>query len=188
MKRRSARPFTVEVKHTRTSRASLTDATARSREGQNLWQGLALVADDKPAEVQPMQSAPVARSEPVQAEAPARCVLPSLVPTFAMPIEAEAQEVREAPAAERLPRVRRPKQLTKREQKPTTKVVAAQLPRAESATQPGVTPAVASTSAETPAVVARPAAILARSGRRTQQAVTLRPGERWKRRLPRALW
>ncbi|KAB1080891.1 hypothetical protein [Methylobacterium soli] len=188
MKRRSARPFTVEVTHTRTSRASLTDATARSREGQNLWQGLPLIADDKPAEVQRMQPAPIARSEPVQPEAPARRVLPSLVPTFSMPIEPEAPEVPEVPAEERLPRVRRLKQLTKREQKPKTKVIAAQPSRAASATQPRVKPASVFTPAETSAVVARPASVLAGTGRRAEQALTLRRGERWKRRLPRALW
>ena len=185
MKRRSARPFTVEVKHTRTSRASLSDATARFREGQNLWRGLSLVADDKPAEV---QSAPVARSGPGQPEAPARRVLPSLVPTFSMPIGPEATEVREAPAEERLPRVRRPRQLTKREQMSATMEVTAQLSRPASATQPRGTPAVVSISAETLAVIARATSVLAGTKRRAEQAVTLRPGERWKRRLPRALW
>src|SRR5690349_7582413 len=107
MKRRSARPFTVEVKHTRTSRASLTDATARSRKGQDLWRGIPLDPGGEPVEVKPLRPAPVVHSEPVQSKAAAPRVLPSLVPTFSMPVEPEAPEVREVPAAERLPRVRR---------------------------------------------------------------------------------
>lgn len=106
MKRRSARPFTVEIKHTRTSRASLTDATARSRKGQDLWRDLPLAAADKPAAV---QSALVGHAEPVRAEAPARRVLPSLMPMFFMSVEPDASDMHEAPAAERLPRVRRPR-------------------------------------------------------------------------------
>lgn len=186
MKRRSARPFTVEIKHTRTSRTSLTDATARSRRGQDLWRDLPVAAADKLAEV---QSAPLAHSEPARSEATARRVLPSLVPMFAMPVEAETPEVREAAVAERLPRVRRVKLLVQREQQPATEVVAARPAPAEPMVHAQVTSAIAtSLPAAASAVSTQPASPQPRSARRTQQAVTLRPGERWKRRLPRVLW
>ena len=186
MKRRSARPFTVEIKHTRTSRTSLTDATARSRRGQDLWGNLPVAATDKPAEV---QSAPAAHSEPARSEAPARRVLPSLVPTFAMPVKPESPKVRETAVAERLPRVRRVKLAVQREQQPVTGVVAARPASAEPMVHPQVTSAIAtSRPASASAVSTQPASPQPRTARRIQQAVTLRPGERWKRRLPRMLW
>ena len=182
MKRRSARPFTVEIKHTRTSRTSLTYATARSRRGQDLWGSLPVAAAHKPAEV---QSAPLAHSEPARPEAPVRRVLPSLVPMCAMPVEPETPEVREAPVTERLPRVRRVKPPTKREQQPAA-VAANALP---APAKPQVTPAIAALApAQATTVVRQPASPQPRTARRTQQAVTLRAGERWKRRLPRVLW
>ena len=185
MKRRSARPFTVEIKHTRTSRAPLTEATARSRKGQDLWGNLPIAAADKPAEV---QAAPLARSEPARVELPARRVLPSLVPMFAMPVEPETSEVTKAPAEERLPRVRRVKPPAKR-----TKILANadvatpvfdEAQAQQQATPAAVTPALAAAFT----VFAQPAVAQARTARRTQQAATLRPGERRKRRLPRVLW
>lgn len=185
MKRRSARPFTVEIKHTRTSRASLTDATARSRKGQDLWRDLPVAAPDKPAAVQP---ALVAHSEPVRAEAPARRVLPSLVPIFSLSDEPEASEVREVPSVEPLPQVRRPKEVVKRKLRPAAKAAAAR-PAAEPTLQPQATPAIpASSMATAPAVVSQAALLQPRPVRRAPQALTLRPGERWKRRLPRVLW
>ena len=93
MKRHSARPFTVEIKHTRTSRTSLTEATARTRTGQDLWGDLPLVVADKSADVQP---APMAQRESAQPKMPVRRVLPSLVPMFSMPVEPETPEVASA--------------------------------------------------------------------------------------------
>jgi hypothetical protein len=188
MKRRSARPFTVEVKHTRTSRASLTDATARTRKGQDLWRGIPLDRSDEPSEVKSVRPAPVVHSEPVQPKAPAPRVLPSLVPTFSMPVESEVPEVREVPAAERLPRVRRAKPPAELVQKPASRTGAGRAPCAGSAIQPQVTPAAAPASIAKPVVATQPAAAQARTARRSQPAVTLRAGERWKRRLPRVLW
>ncbi|MGH1591346.1 hypothetical protein ACRBEV_27015 [Methylobacterium phyllosphaerae] len=185
MKRRSARPFTVEVKHTRTSRAPLSDATARSRKNNDLWQGLPLIADDKATEVKPIQPVSVASSEAAQPETPARRVLPSLVPTFAMPIEPEVQAVHEAPAPERLPRVPRAKPPAELVQKPALRTVAGRGPRAVSAFPPQVTPAAAPASIAKPAVDIQPAVAQARTARRSEPAETLRLGERWKRRLPR---
>jgi hypothetical protein len=185
MKRRSARPFTVEIKHTRASRTSLADDTACIRTGQDLWQGQSLVADDKPAVMQPM---PVARPQPPRSEAAARRVLPSLVPMFAMPVGPEASELPEAPADERLPRVRRVKPAAKRTK--TSALVDAAKPAAcEAQAQRQVAPSAVDAIAEAEAtVIALPVVPQVRSERRTQQFATLKPGERWKRRLPRALW
>ena len=189
MKRRSARPFTVEVKHTRTSRAALADATARSRKGPDLWRGLPLIADEKPAKVVPAQHAPVGRATPIQPEVPARRVLPSLVPTFAMPAEPEGPEERAALADERLPRVRRPKQPTKREQTPAAQVFSTPSTASKSAPQSRIVPVVVAPAvADVPTVIAHPAPAQGRAARRNQQAAALRPGERWKRRLPSTLW
>jgi hypothetical protein len=188
MKRRSARPFTVEVKHTRTSRASLTDATARSRKGHDLWRGIPLGVGEEPSEVKPVLPAPVVHSEPVQPKAPAPRVLPSLVPTFSMPVEPEVPEVRAVPDAERLPRVRRVKPPAEPVQTSAARIGAGRKPRAGSTAQPQVTPAAVPAPIATSGVEAQPAAAQARTARRTQPAATLRAGERWKRRLPRVLW
>jgi hypothetical protein len=188
MKRRSARPFTVEVKNTRTSRGSLTDATARSRKSNDLWQGLPLVADNRPAEVKPVQPVSVATSEIAQLEAPARRVLPILVPTFAMPVEPEVQAVHEAPAPERLPRVRRGKSPAEPVQKSAARVSARRGPPAGPAVQPRVKPAAVPAAITAPVMVSQPTVAQARTVRRSQPAETLRAGERWKRRLPRVLW
>lgn len=185
MKRRSARPFTVEIKHTRTSRASLTEATARSRKGQDLWGNLTVTNAEKPAE---MQLSPLVHSEPSRPHTPARRVLPSLVPMFDMPVEPVVPEVREAPAEERMPRVRRVKPPANRTK---ASVVAADAKPAadEVQTQRQATPSAAVAIAEVDATVnPQPAAARVRSARRAQEVATLRPGERWKRRLPRALW
>jgi hypothetical protein len=189
MKRRSARPFTVEVKQTRASRASFADAKARSHKGPDLWRGLPLIADGEPAQMQPVQPAPAVRSEPAQPEAPARRVLPSLVSTFSMPSEPEAQEGHTVPAVQPLPRVRRPKQLLKRDQSPAPRVSRTPVAAMEPTLPARIAPvAAASASAAVPAVVARPASIQLRAAQRNQQEATLRPGQRWKRRLPRILW
>lgn len=187
MKRRSARPFTVEVKHTRTSRASLSDATARSRKSNDLWQGLPLIADNQPAEVKPVQPVQPASSEAARLETPARRVLPSLVPMFAMPVEPEVQAIHEAPVPERLPRVRPVKSAAEPLQKSAARVSPRRGPRAEPAIQPRVTPAAVPASITTPVMVSQPAVAQARTVRRSQPAETLRLGERWKRRLPRVL-
>jgi hypothetical protein len=185
MKRRSARPFTVEIKHTRTSCVSLIDARARTRTSQNVWGGELTAAANATAEVEPTHGP---RAEPVRVEAPARRVLPSLVPMFAMPIELADSEVRKAPAEERLPRVRRVKVPAKR-----TKISAmadeAMLVADKAQAQQQVAPSAIDAIVEADATaVALSFAPQVRSARRTQQVTTLKPGERWKRRLPRALW
>jgi hypothetical protein len=107
---------------------------------------------------------------------------------FAMPAEPESPEVRETAVAERLPRVRHAKLPTKREQ-PAAETVFTRLAPAELEVQLKVTPAIAaSPPAAASAVSTQPASPQLRTSWRTQQALTLRPGERWKRRLPRMLW
>lgn len=185
MKRRSARPFTVEFKQTRTSRVSLIDATARTRTNQNVWGAELTAAANAAAAIEPTYGP---RAEPVRVEAPARRVLPSLLPMFAIPVEPADSEVRKAPSEERLPRVRRVKVPAKR-----TKISAmadeAMLVADEAQAQRQVAPSAIDAIVEADATaVALPFAPQVRSARRTQQIATLKPGERWKRRLPRALW
>lgn len=185
MKRRSARPFTVEIKQSRTPRVSLIDATARTRAGQNVWGAELTAAANAAAEVEFL---PVPSAELSGAAVPVRRVLPSLVPMFAMPVEPEVSEVPDAPAEEQLPRVRRVKPPAKRT-KTSPVADALKIAANEAQAQQLAAPPNAIATAEVDAAVtARPAVAQVRSARRTQQAATLRPGERWKRRLPRALW
>ncbi|KNY19725.1 hypothetical protein [Methylobacterium sp. ARG-1] len=182
MKRRSARPFTVEVKNTRPSRVALADTTMRPRESQTLWWDLPTETAEKPAVAQP--AAPVASAPP---EAPARRVLPSLMPMFTTEDEPDTAAADEVPSIERLPRVRRAKVAAT----PATK----RAPKAEAA-RPIFTPAPAvsrpapapSAPAPAQAAVNQPAAMPTRAIRLSRQADTLKAGERWKRRLPRHLW
>jgi len=186
MKRHSARPFTVEIKQTRTSRALLAKATAGSHNLQDLWRDVPLVAADKRADVQP---APMAQRGSAQPKMPVRRVLPSLVPMFSMPVQPETPDVRDALGVERLPRVRRTKEMNKHKQKPAIKVTASASPVAKPAVQAPITPAIAAPAlAKSLTEAAQPTGAPASRGRRTQQSQTLRPGERWKRRLPRVLW
>jgi len=179
MKRRSARPFTVEVKHTRTSRVALVDTTTRPREHHDLWWDIPAATADKPAEA---LLAPAAPAEPAQPEAPARRVLPSLMPMFAAASEPEAPEADEAAPIERLPRVRRAKAATKRAPKPVAEPVPAFV------AAPAISRPATSTPASATAATVQPAAMPVRPIRLSRQADTLKAGERWKRRLPRHLW
>ncbi|WP_457106949.1 hypothetical protein [Methylobacterium sp. P5_C11] len=174
MKRRSARPFMVEVKQTRSARTSLTSADARRHPDKTLWPELAQAAmagaGAGPA------PAPAPRPERKEPEAPVRRVLPSLVPMFQAPAEADA-----APAATTVPetRVRRPR----------------------SARVPAAGPDVASRTVSRPRPIAPPAPPVDEAppvpaaagqgpsprGATGRRAAELRPGERWKRRLPHFL-
>ncbi|WP_458439213.1 hypothetical protein [Methylorubrum extorquens] len=107
---------------------------------------------------------------------------------FAMPVEPETPEVREAHADERLPRVRRVKPPAKRTKILANADVATPVFDEAQAQQQATPAAVAPALVAAFTVFAQPAVAQARTARRTQQAATLRPGERWKRRLPRVLW
>ncbi|KQP91260.1 hypothetical protein ASF60_18625 [Methylobacterium sp. Leaf113] len=215
MKRRSARPFTVEIKH---NRASLSEASARPRKDQNLWHDVSLEDADTRVEA---PAAPAAwgeasasksgtsksgtsksgssklassKLESSTPEAPARRILPSLLPMF---VPSPEPEVQAAPVVERLPRVRRVKPPAPRQAKPKSGLKDTSdfdaSPRAALQVQQEATvpPAAAAPPVARPASMASPTdapAASLRATRRVQKDVALRPGERWKRRLPRALW
>lgn len=177
MKRRSARPFSVEIKQTRTSGSSSTDGAPQSRKKPDLWGGRDLAEIDRPSDRLPA----IPRVDVVRPEAPARRVLPSLVPTFAVLSEPEGGGVADGPVVERLPRVRRPK----RSYVPVVEAAAEPLVSAptsvpgDDADGPTATPPLR--------VPGRPVPIPAHRARDARGASALRPGERWKRRLPPAL-
>jgi hypothetical protein len=179
MKRRSARPFMVEIKSTRTARASSTAAQPRTRTDKSLWPEL---LQDEVKLAQPeIQAAPPSRLDK-EPDAPARRILPSLVPMFPAPAEPEAEpEAEIAP----VPRVRRPRS----ERAPAKTLAALGAPAAAPAEEPR--PAAARPEPLGDELPARPHP--AEAG----QAPALRPvwrrgnelrlGERWKRRLPQFL-
>ncbi|WP_331326881.1 hypothetical protein [Methylobacterium fujisawaense] len=107
MKRRSARPFMVEVKQTRSARTTLTATEARPRPDKILWPELAQAALAPPAPAPAPQAAPAPRPERKVPDAPVRRVLPSLMPMFEAPaepvLEAAADEAATDPAAETVP-------------------------------------------------------------------------------------
>jgi hypothetical protein len=180
MKRRSARPFTVEIKNARTPRASHSAATARPLSGKSLQhEWAAFIAASKPVsapkpEVSPHQPRP---------EAPARRVLPSLVPMFEPPNEPD-------PAVEavqpKLPRVRRLRAKVERasaapESNPVTK------PNQPPSAAPPVLSRAVSNATAAPAVAILAETRSSHAERASRREAGLRPGERWKRRLPRIL-
>ncbi len=184
MKRRSARPFMVEVKHTRTARASLTAAKPRTGPDKDLWPEL-VEAEVKPA--QPDHRAALApRPDERVAEAPVRRVLPSLVPMFQIPAEPEVEAEAE-PEAETavMPRVRRPRARSgrapaavdaKRDES------AAEAHRAVARPEPVAQEPAVQPSATEPGHAPSP-----RAAAPWRRANELRLGERWKRRLPQFL-
>jgi hypothetical protein len=181
MKRRSARPFTVEVKNTRPSRVALVDTTTRPRESHNIWWDIPAETAEKPEAARP--APPIASAPP---EAPARRVLPSLMPMFTTEGEPETAAADEIPAIERLPRVRRAKVAAKPAAKRAPKPDAARpvFTPAPAVSRPTTAP---SALAPTQAAASQPT-MPARAIRLSRQADTLKAGERWKRRLPRHLW
>lgn len=179
MKRRSARPFTVEFKNTRTSRASLTHATERTRSGADLWRTpFGVTLPNRRAEVS-VTSSPVIEEQ--QPPGPERRVLPCLVPIFALPVEADASvETRTT----KEPRVRRTKAkvhqpVASTARNGTSSFVSAAVPVA---TKNELAVANVVPEVQLPAKSEGPL-------RSPSRATTgLRAGERWKRRLPRLLW
>ncbi|KAA0121367.1 hypothetical protein CIW48_24430 [Methylobacterium sp. P1-11] len=184
MKRRSARPFMVEVKQTRSARTSLTATTARQRPDKSLWPELAQAAMEPPAPAP--QAAPAPRPERKAPDAPVRRVLPSLVPMFEIPAEPATEAATEAvtaPAAETAPRVRRVRsaRVAAAGQDLAPRVQTAKPHQAAQPTPPvdEAPPACAAPAASGRGPSSRPTA-----GRRANE---LRLGERWKRRLPHFL-
>ncbi len=177
MKRRSARPFMVEVKHARTHRTAPTDADPQTRPAKVLWQEL-VQAETKPVRP-PFEAAPAPRPEPKEPEAPARRVLPSLVPMFE-----SAAEPQIAVEADPVPRPRRPR--TPRDQAPAVARPARETPAAQPV--PEASPAAIRldpiAARPGPADPAGPAQDLMPRPAPWRRTKALRLGERWKRRLP----
>ncbi|WP_342110383.1 hypothetical protein [Methylobacterium sp. SI9] len=183
MKRRSARPFMVEVKHARTPRTALRDAEPQARPDKVLWPELTQ-AEPKPAPPA-LEAAPAPRPGPKEPEAPVRRVLPSLVPMFESAAEPEPEPAieptprRGRPRRERTQAVAQPIQKTTPvEPMPEIRPIAVQpeaLPPKPVAKGQVVKAQVAKAQVE-PGAAARPV-----TWRRTKE---LRLGERWKRRLP----
>ncbi|MCJ2072009.1 hypothetical protein MKK75_24935 [Methylobacterium sp. J-030] len=178
MKRRSARPFMVEVKHARTPRTALQVPEPQARPDKVLWPEL---AQAEPKSAQPaFEAAPPPRAEPKEPDAPVRRVLPSLVPMFQGADEPEAEP--EFPAEA-------PPRRTRRKRTPVAAQPAPEAAPAEPAREVRPTAAraerIATLTVKPVAAAAdepgQGAAPRSPTWRRTKE---LRLGERWKRRLP----
>ncbi|MCJ2085999.1 hypothetical protein MKK88_08315 [Methylobacterium sp. E-005] len=179
MKRRSARPFMVEVKHARTSRTALKAPESQARPDKVLWPELAqALAQAEPKPVQhAFEAAPAPRAEPKEPDAPVRRVLPSLVPMFQ---GADEPEVEAEPQPEAPPR------RTRRKRAPVAAQPAREATPAEPAPEirpaaPRPAPMAAKPTAAAPVEPRPGAASRPATWRRTKE---LPLGERWKRRLP----
>jgi hypothetical protein len=180
MRRGSGRPFTVEIKSTRKPRPAPTAGAACPPSGKALQHNwAAFIAASKSV------SAPQPEKSPqrLAPEAPARRILPSLVPMFEPPTEPG----RQAEAAEpKLPRVRRSRARAERGSAAAAPDLVTEPNEPPDAASPVVSRAVSSASAA-PAVAVRAEAQPSPADRYTRRETALRPGERWKRRLPRIL-
>jgi hypothetical protein len=188
MKRSSAHPFVVEVKSTRSSRSSLSDAFTRTPPGPSLWDGVALEAGAKSSAPQIQPRSPVAEAPKTAAQEPSRRVLPALVPLY-VPPEPEPQD--EAPRG-----VARTSRTMKAVRKPRARPavvettddlakVTAAMPRSAplaAHNEPVISALLHAHSAPTTQVQTEGRA------RDRRHPPELRRGGRWKRRLPRACW
>jgi hypothetical protein len=186
MKRRSARPFVVEVKSTRSSRSS--PAFARTRSGPSLWHGVALEAEAKPPEPEVQLRSPAALAVPqAAAQEPARRVLPALVPLY-VPPEPEAQDGAQWAVA----RASRPAKAVRKPRARPAKVGPTDGLAKATAAKPLSAPIAVLDEPVSPepirahTVPATPSRV--RRHDPSQRHPELSRGERWKRRLPRACW
>lgn len=186
MKRRSARPFVVEVKSTRSSRSPSTNAFTRVSD--SLWQGVSISDHAAPSVPEPTKLLVESAMASTGDAQPQRRVLLALTPSYGLgepevDDEIEKTALRRGPAAKlkRMPR-----------SKPDADPTAA--PTAEISKRASVSetfdkadePAPVSFDTTSPSGdVSSP-----RSNRhhRGQPHPELRRGERWKRRLPRRCW
>lgn len=170
MKRRSARPFVVEVKNTsRTGHTALGGVRKDDRSEDSLWRGLLTSADTRPAAASAVASASSRPASLPETAAPiARRILPNLMP----PAAAEPE------IAEPEPIVRR-RGPNRRSRKAATMPPAPTIPTAP-ITMPGAAPAATGPAGSRPAAGTRPTPKPAH-----RRSDTLKPGERWKRRLSR---
>jgi hypothetical protein len=177
MKRRSARPFTVEVKHTRNPRASLNTPAVRTGPAENLWKDLPSI--EAPPATPTLQAAP----QRPASEVPVRRVLPSLVPMFDVPVEPDAAPEPEPVATIA---VRRPR--TKPDRVPVANR-AARTARPEAEAAPPAAVLAEAAIIQVPAPAAKKVAANRPASQRLahRRAAELPLGERWKRRLPNLL-
>lgn len=197
MKRRSARPFMVEVKQTRSARTTLTATEARPRPDKILWPELAQAALAPPAPAPAPQAAPAPRPERKVPDAPVRRVLPSLMPMFEAPAEPVLEAADEAatdPAAGTVPAPRARRGRPRAAARDALPQVQTAPSRPAAPTAPPPAPPVDEAPARVPPAASGPTSgptsdptsgqgpsPRSTAGRRTNE---LRLGERWKRRLP----
>lgn len=179
---RVRRSFTVEVKGRGRSGLNLHEAVKSSSPPPSvLWAGTGLSQ-----ELAQLAEDPVSTAAPSPAKQPvvtieARRVLPSLLVAEPIAVEPEPAPAREP----RLPRVRRAaecmevKPKRKPSEKPTTSTLSWP-PEPVSQFRPPAVPV----AAQDLALSAKPRTVKVRS----KAKPTLKAGEKWKRRLPRACW
>ena len=182
MKRRSARPFTVEIKHTRSANTAPRDLFGRP--GNRPQRSPALSGPDRTGVTprEPRASADVAAAARPAAP-PARRVLPALTPIYAL-------SEPESPKQPSQPRVEPRKATGRARVRRQTSVTTACAEQA-----PAVGPRVVERVQSAPPAHVEPPtgppphpARRATSGsgwRNRQDRAQFRPGERWKSRLPR---
>lgn len=174
MKRRSARPFVVEVKNaSRTGHTALGGVRTGDRSEDSLWRGLLTSADTRP-EMRPSVASAAASASSRPASLPetaapiARRILPNLMP----PVAPEPEIAEPEPIVRRRGPNRRPRKAATMPSAPT-------IPTAP-ITMPGAAPAATGPAGSRLAAETRPAPKPAH-----RRSDTLKPGERWKRRLSR---
>ncbi|GJE59989.1 hypothetical protein [Methylobacterium trifolii] len=175
MKRRSARPFVVEIKHTHTSRPSQNQSAGPARPGKPLWPTLPPEETEQPADaawyVPEARPSPDVQPVPSQPEAPARRILQSLLPMF---VPGEPEPGDEAAASPEPP-------VARRVGRPRKAAAPAPAPIPAHAAEPDA-PVLRATPAVQPAVE-RTTSTKPVPARRRQDE--LGPGQRWKKRLNR---
>lgn len=174
MKRRSARPFVVEIKNqARPARIAHGDVPGGDRSGGDLWRGLLTEADEAPQE-RP-RAAPTRASVvgPVTAAPVARRILPNLIPACAPDPIPEPDEIVAGPVRRRRGPGRR-----KTAPPPAAMVAPEPMPAADLIPAPDRRPVAV-------APIPPPAPPVIRSKPTHRRPDVLRPGERWKRRLTR---
>lgn len=185
MKRRSALPFVVEVKSTRSSRSSLAKSFTRTSSPAGLWHGVS-ISDPVPTSIaEPFPRAAASAEAAMLDVQPARRILPVIAP-LRVPAEPDLQDRGE--------------------------VVAPRVPAARAKRKPRAAPGPVATFQPSTLATASLAAIdegfiepipesvpvsskLSRISEtrldrhlRERPPSQLRRGERWKRRLPRSCW
>ena len=179
---RVRRSFTVEVKGRGRSSLNLQEAAKSSSPPPSvLWAGTGLSQELAQFAEYPVSTAAPSPTKQSVEKVEARRVLPSLLLVEPIAVEPEPAAVREP----RLPRVRRAaermkvKPKRKASEKPTTSTFSWP-PEPISQFRPPAAPVAAQALA--PSTKLRTVKV------RSKAEPTLRAGERWKRRLPRACW